>query len=151
MQTILGLLPYVVAIIHLMPSVAMPYGVPSALIAPMSFSDASLRGWLAAVMAMTRSGVCSSSSRMSVTSVYPSVRTIGATSTLAVRNWGPSCVVTPLLGGADAPEMTIAEILLPRTESISETARPIVSTTSVSDATMGFRFRRSVYERCRGS
>ena len=74
---------------------------------------------------------------MSVTSVYPSTLTIGDTRTLDVRNWGPSCVLTPLRGGIIDPEMTMADTLSPRTSSSSDTAFSITSIMSASDAPIG--------------
>ena len=77
---------------------------------------------------------------MSVTSVYPSTLTIGDTRTLDVRNWGPSCVLTPLRGGIIDPEMTMADTLSPRTSSSSDTALSITSIMSASDAPINIRF-----------
>ena len=140
MQTTLGHLPYLSARTHLIPSVAMPRSAFSTFMVLMRFSDASFRGWLAAVIAMTSPGTCSSSLYDRVTSVYPSVRTIGTTSTLDVRNWGLSCVLTLRLGGVAEPDMTMADVFLPRALSISATACSMVPMRSSSDASMPCRF-----------
>ena len=140
MHTTFGHLPYLSARIHLIPSVAMPRSAPSDLIVLMRFSEASLSGWLAAVIEMTSPGACSSILYDSVMSLYPRVRAIGTTSALEVRNWGLSCVLTPRRGGMVRPEITVADILLPRARSSSATDLSMVSIISVSDALMMDRF-----------
>ena len=116
----------------------------SALMVLRRFSEASLRGWFAAVTAITSPGMCSSSLRISVMSVYPRVRTMGVTRALDVRNWGLSWVLTPRLGGVTAPEITMADTFLPRARSISASACLMVPMMSFSDATMGVRFSEAV-------
>lgn len=140
MQTTRDLPLSVSASIHLIPSVATPVGMPSRCIAPSTDPTASDSGWFTGTVAMTNPGMCSISRRMSVTSVYPSTLTIGDTRTLDVRNWGPSCVLTPLRGGIIDPEMTMADTLSPRTSSSSDTALSITSIMSASDAPIGIRF-----------
>ena len=69
MHTTFGHLPYLSARTHLIPSVATPRSASSAFMVLMRFSDASLRGWFAAVIAITSPGACSSSLYERVTSV----------------------------------------------------------------------------------